>query len=63
MVGKFDDCVGCGLPCIGDACQYKNLTLYTCDQCGEEVGPDDLYNYGPMEVCMDCLLELSKIRR
>ena len=34
-----NECVGCppGMGCMGDACPYKNVPVYYCDECGEEI--------------------------
>lgn len=50
-----DDCVDCGLPCLGDSCPYRNVTVNYCDECGEEY--EFLYDYNGQELCKDCLLE------
>lgn len=50
-----DDCVDCGLPCLGDNCPYRNVTVNYCDECGEEY--EFLYDYDGQELCKDCLLE------
>lgn len=50
-----DDCVDCGLPCLGFGCRYhgKHEHLY-CDECeAEEV----LYEVDGEELCLDCLLK------
>lgn len=47
-----NDCVDCGLPCLGDACRYRNVTHYYCDECGEE---KQLYNFDGEELCIDCI--------
>jgi hypothetical protein len=47
-----NDCVGCELPCIGDACPYHNVPHYYCDKCGEE---DTLYEFDDQELCIDCI--------
>lgn len=52
-----NECVGCkdlGLPCIGNSCQYKNVTRFYCDRCEEE---HTLYHYDSEELCADCLLK------
>ena len=33
MVVFGDGCVGCGLPCLGDNCIYRNVISCTCDKC------------------------------
>lgn len=50
-----DDCVDCGLPCLGDNCPYRNVTVNYCDKCGEE--NEFLYQYEGQELCKYCLLE------
>lgn len=47
-----NDCVGCDLPCLGDACRYRNVTHYYCDKCGEEA---QLYDFDCQELCIDCI--------
>ena len=39
-----NECVNCGLPCLGNSCPYKNVVHFYCDRCGEEI-------------CQDCLLK------
>ena len=56
MVIIENDCVGCGLPCIGDACPYRNAEHRYCDKCNDEIG-DDYYDVDGEELCEDCLKE------
>ena len=44
-------CVDCGLPCLGNACSYRNVRVFYCDQCGEE-GAD--YRIEEEDYCEDC---------
>ena len=56
MIKIEDECVCCGLPCLGSSCPNRNVKRYYCDECGEEV--DTLYRYDDgTELCEDCLLE------
>lgn len=50
-----NDCVDCGLPCLGAACKYNNVPHFKCDYCGEE--DVKLYEYGNCEICEECLLK------
>jgi len=50
-----NDCVGCGLPCLGSSCKYKKVQHFKCDYCGEE--DVKLYKYGSDEICEECLLK------
>ena len=49
-----NDCVNCGLPCLGDRCPNRNVPHYYCDCCGNE---DKLYYYDGLEICQECLLK------
>ncbi len=53
-----NECVDCGLPCIGDSCQHRRVTRFYCDECGEEA---QLYEYEDRQLCGDCLLNEFKI--
>lgn len=55
MIKKENQCVQCGLHCLGSACPYKNVTILVCDCCGEEV--EELYHYNGQHYCEECLLE------
>lgn len=46
------DCVACGFPCKGRACQYYEATHYYCDRCKEEA---PLYYYDGEELCIECI--------
>lgn len=52
MIKYENECVDCGLPCIGDRCKYRNVPRLYCDQCGEE---SELYHYDGEELCLDCI--------
>ncbi len=47
-----NECVDCGLPCLGSRCPYQNVTRYYCDKCGEE---NTLYYFEGEELCIDCI--------
>lgn len=54
-----DECVDCGLPCIGSACPLKMVPHWYCDSCGDET---DLYDFDGEELCLDCIKErLEKV--
>lgn len=58
MTRTENECVGCceiGQPCMGSACQNRNVTHLYCDNCGEEA--DELYDVYDDEICRDCLLD------
>lgn len=50
-----NDCVGCGLPCIYEACPYYRVEHFKCDDCKEE--DIRLYKYDGDELCEECLLK------
>lgn len=49
-----NDCVDCGLPCLGNGCPYRNVPHYYCDECGNE---ETLYYYDGQELCVECIKE------
>lgn len=54
-----NDCVDCGLPCLGSSCPYRNVVHFYCDKCGQET---DLYHFEDEELCIDCIVEsLEKV--
>lgn len=60
MVTVLNECVDCGLPCLGNICPNRNVTRFYCDKCGDEV--ETLYEYDGMELCESCVLgELPKV--
>lgn len=59
MVRYEDECVDCGLPCVGDMCKYRNVRHLYCDRCGEDV--DTLWKWDDTgeQLCEYCLLEAA----
>lgn len=55
-----NECVDCGLPCLGPACPYTHVVRYYCDRCGEEIGPDDMYRVDDEDLCEWCLKKIFK---
>ena len=49
------DCAVPGYPCIGSACPNRNVEVYYCDKCGEEL--EDIYEVDGEELCEECLKE------
>ena len=49
-----NECVDCGLYCLGSDCPNRNAVRYYCDCCGNE---DKLYYYDSEELCEECLLK------
>jgi hypothetical protein len=47
-----NDCVDCGLPCLGNGCPYRNVLQFYCDECGDET---ELYHFNGKELCLDCI--------
>lgn len=47
-----NECVQCGLPCLGSSCPNRNVTRFYCDNCGEE---ETLYEYEGEELCIECI--------
>lgn len=51
-----NECVCCGLPCLGDFCRFKNVIRYYCDECDEEFTSDELYDVDGEMLCSNCLI-------
>ena len=60
----LDNCVGCtsmGLYCRGSACPNSSpIVEYTCDKCGTELDPEDLYDVDGDMLCAECILNEYK---
>lgn len=54
MIRYENECVSCGLPCLGASCPYREVVRYYCDHCGSE---EKLYRYDNKELCEECLLK------
>lgn len=51
-----DTCVGCpsNMGCIGNACPNKNVPIYVCDHCYEDID-GDIYEVDGEDLCEGCL--------
>lgn len=52
----INECVDCGLPCLGDSCPKMNVVQFRCDDCGDLADPDELYMFEDEMLCAECLL-------
>lgn len=43
-------------PCLGNACEYRRVVVFYCDECKQEID-GDLYDDEMQELCADCLLD------
>lgn len=50
-------CVDCGLPCLGNACPYRNVSTDYCDYC---FGNKAKYRIGNRDICEDCASKIIK---
>ena len=60
MLKIEDRCCGCaapGYPCEGNSCPNKNVRVYYCDKCGEEI-TDEVYEVDGEDLCEDCLKKM-----
>lgn len=46
-----NDCVYCGLPCLGIGCRYYRVAVDTCDFCGEDRAE---YRFNGEDMCKEC---------
>lgn len=55
MSRKYENqCVDCGLPCLGNSCRYRNVPVDYCDECGSEYAE---YRIDGEDLCEDCVKE------
>lgn len=47
-----NECVDCGLPCLGKSCPNRNVSRFYCDECGDEA---QLYDFDGEELCISCI--------
>lgn len=48
-----NNCVDCGLPCLGSSCPHRNAVFYYCDICGEYAE----YKIDGKDLCDKCAEE------
>ena len=60
MLKKENHCVDCDIPCIGSSCSNKDVLVYYCDSCGDEIDFDEVYEVDGDDLCEDCLKEMFK---
>lgn len=58
MMKIENECVNCGLPCLGSSCPNRQVKHFYCDKCGEE---ETLYCLDGQELCATCVLEALDI--
>lgn len=60
MKVRENRCCDCadGLSCLGSACPNKNVPVYYCDRCGDEL--TERYVVDDEDLCEDCLKELCR---
>lgn len=54
MIKKENECVDCGLPCLGSSCPNRNVIRIYCDKCGDE---GKIYHYDGEHLCISCIEE------
>ena len=52
MIKKENECVDCGLPCLGSSCPNRNVIRIYCDKCGDE---GKIYHYDGEHLCINCI--------
>ena len=54
MIKVENECVDCGLPCLGSSCPNRNVVRIYCDKCGDE---GKIYHYDGEHLCISCIEE------
>ena len=52
------DCATPGYPCLGSSCPNRNVPVYYCDKCGDEL--DEVYVVEGDDLCEDCLKDMFR---
>ena len=52
------ECATPGYPCLGATCPNRNVEVYYCDECGEEL--EEIYEVDGEELCEDCLKDMFR---
>ena len=58
MIKYENDCVSCGLPCLGNECPNRHVPHYYCDRCGNEL--NSYFMIDEDMICNDCLATVAK---
>ena len=53
------DCAVPGYPCLGSSCPNRNVPVYYCDECGDEID-GDIYDADGKELCEECLKDMFR---
>jgi hypothetical protein len=60
MVKIENECVSCGLPCIGYSCPNRRVKRVYCDVCGDEIGRER-YEVDGEDLCEYCLKDKFRV--
>lgn len=52
LIKYENDCVDCGLPCMGKSCPMKDVPHFYCDECKDE---KNLFHFEGEELCIECI--------
>ena len=53
------DCAVPGYPCRGSSCPNRNVPVYYCNKCGDEID-GDIYDVDGEELCEECLKNMFR---
>ena len=57
MLKIENHCVDCLLPCMGRSCPNLKVEVHYCDNCGDALPADEIYDVDGEELCEYCLKE------
>ena len=55
-----NECVGCPteMGCLGSSCPNRNVLYISCDECGEDLFEDEVYEFDGNDYCEKCAKKL-----
>lgn len=52
-----NECVDCGLPCLGRSCPNRNVEHWRCDICGQTDEEIEVFEEDNIHICENCYNE------
>lgn len=65
MIRYENQCVGCPpeMGCMGEGCPKRNVPVPYCDECDNELDPNEIYEVDGQMLCEECLKRMFRRSR